>query len=62
MKEHTHLLHKAAVLIIVGLIVLLNELYLGYSWWVVLGVLLVVKGIVLLVLILHKFFVLLLLD
>lgn len=49
MKEHTHMQHKAVMLIVVGLIVLLNELYLGYTWWVILGVLLLVKGVVLLV-------------
>jgi hypothetical protein len=35
---------KAGKLVLLGFVILANQLYFGYSWWVVLGMLLVLKG------------------
>jgi hypothetical protein len=35
---------KAGKLVLLGFIILANQLYFNYSWWIVLGMLLVLKG------------------
>ena len=46
--EHCHCL-DGGKLIVLGGIILANELYFNYSWWLVLGGLLMLKGIIVLV-------------
>jgi hypothetical protein len=37
--------HMAGFLIILGVIIIANELYFNVSWWILLGLLLILKGI-----------------
>ncbi|MFH2020156.1 MAG: hypothetical protein ABIJ34_02015 [archaeon] len=44
--EHEHNpKHKGMMLLFVGAVVLVNEIFLHFSWWLVLGALLILKGL-----------------
>ena len=46
MMHHDGHNHKGCMMLILGLIVLANELYFNYSWWLVLGAVLTLKGLI----------------
>lgn len=43
MKEHKH--HKGCMLIALGVIILVNRLYLNWDWWLLFGGLFILKGL-----------------